>query len=73
MDFPIDKFKIPLDIELGAKMARQSIVHLFKFNVCDLEICKPKTFIRERPFFLSDKLDVIHAFPDGSIRHTPIK
>jgi hypothetical protein len=70
MDLP--KLPINIDANLEAKSSRQTITYLFKINVTELEICHPTTFTRERSFFRTEKLDIVHAFADGSVRHTPI-
>jgi len=65
--------KLPINIELGAKTSRQTITYLFKINMKELQVCHPTAITRERSFFRTEKLDIVHAFADGAVRHTPIK
>ena len=51
---------------------KKNITLLFKVNVSDLEICKPKAITRERSFGRTEKLDIVHVFPNGDVRHKPI-
>ncbi len=71
----VDKFlpKSPINVNLEAKTSKQTITYLFKVNVRDLEICHPTAITRERSLGRTEKLTIVHAFPDGSVRHTPIK
>lgn len=56
---------------LQVTIHRKTTVQISKVNVGELEVCKPKMITRERPFWRSDKVDIYHALPDGSVRHTP--
>ena len=49
---------------------RRTLVQVNKFNVFELEVCKPKGVLRERPLWLTDKLDFYHLREDGTIEHT---
>lgn len=66
------KIKGTFPLKLGYALSKQYITFLFKVNVTELEICKPKAFTRERSFGRTEKLDIIHALPNGKIRHNPI-
>lgn len=67
------KIKSLLPITIRATASRQTIVHLYKINVAELEECKPKGFLRERPFWRTDRIDFYHLLSDGTIQHTPPK
>lgn len=71
----LDKFisKFPINVDIEAKTSKQNITYLFKINTRDLEVCHPAMITRERSFGRTEKLDIIHAFADGTVRHTPIK
>lgn len=60
---------LPFGVRITA--ARRTMVRFHKINVAELEECKPKGFLRERPFWRTDKLDFYHLLPDGTINHTP--
>ncbi len=50
---------------------RQTVVQIQKVMVAELDVCHPKVFQRERPFWQSDQIDIFHLKEDGSITHTP--
>jgi hypothetical protein len=56
---------------LKATSERKSLVLLHKVNIFELEVCKPKGVLRERPFWRMEKLDFYHRLADDSILHTP--
>ena len=49
---------------------RKTVVQMTKQNTFDLEVCTPKGVLRERPLWLTDKLDFYHLREDGTIEHT---
>ena len=67
----LDKLKVVFPFGAHAMAVRQTIVRLYKVNVAELEVCKPKGFLRERSFGRTEKLDFYHLGPDGTIKHTP--
>jgi len=68
----LGKIKDFFPLKAGYNLSKQSITFLFKVNVTELEVCKPKAFTRERSLGRTEKLDIIHALPNGKIRHNPI-
>lgn len=69
----MNKFKPedwPLDVR--ASSARYTYVLRVKFDVSELQVCHPVVIKRERSFGREEKIDVIHALEDGTVRHTPI-
>lgn len=73
MDLP-DKIlsNLPIKVGIEASISKKTIVRQFKFNVAEMEICKPTAFIRDRALGRGERLDIVHAFPNGDVRHTPI-
>lgn len=67
MDFPT-KVNLPVDLSYE----RKSLVQMNKFNIRDLTICQPTVIQRERPLWREDRVDIVHAWPNGDVTHTPI-
>jgi len=69
MDWLSDLFRaLP---SLRITIHRRTIVQISKINLADLGVCQPKIVMREQPFWRSDKVDIYHVLPDGSVRHSP--
>lgn len=67
-----EKIKSIFPVKAEYSLSKKAITILFKINVKELEICKPTSFTRERSFGRTEKLDIIHALPNGKIRHKPV-
>ncbi len=60
-----------LAFEIRITTQRKTIIRMTKVNTADLEVCRPKLILRERPFWRKDQIDSYPLLPDGTIRHTP--
>ena len=67
----LSKLRHLLPLHGKIQVGRQKIIRLHKINIFELEVCKPKGILRERPFWRTEKVDFYHLFPDGTIKHTP--
>jgi len=67
------KSLIPVNINIDESHSRRTIVQYYKVNTFELEICVDKGIIRERRWWRSEKIDIFHRWPDGTLEHRPIR
>lgn len=60
-------------VDLQASATKQTLVLRTFCDISQLEICKPVVIRRPRSRGRIEAVDVLHAFADGDVRHTPIK
>ncbi len=68
-----DKIK-PEGWPIGIKVSstRYTLVLREKCDISQLTICVPVAIKRERSLGRVEKLDIVHAFPDGTARFTHV-
>lgn len=67
MDLP----KLPISADLSVE--HKSLTMMQKTDFQALTVCQSVAFRRQRPLWKTDKIDIIHAWPDGSVTHTPVE
>lgn len=72
MDWLTEGGEVLKGLPVKVSLEHRKLVTLQKINMKELEVCHPVVVQRERPFWRTDQIDILHAFADGSVKHTPI-